>query len=105
MGKIKSFKELMDKQALLMPLMDLRRDTYKDSEYKELLICGGTGCMSAESQKLLDNLNEEIEKHGLSDKVKAHITGCFRFCEKGPIVKVFPEDVFYTEVSPNVAKR
>ncbi len=104
MGKIKSFKELMDKQALLMPLMDLRRDTYKDSEYKELLICGGTGCMSAESQKLLDNLNEEIEKHGLSDKVKAHITGCFGFCEKGPIVKVFPEDVFYTEVSPNDAK-
>lgn len=103
MEKIKSFKELMDKQALLMPLMDLRRDTYKDSEYKELLICGGTGCMSAESQKLLDNLNEEIEKHGLSDKVKAHITGCFGFCEKGPIVKVFPEDVFYTEVSPNDA--
>lgn len=100
MDRINSFNELMEKQALFMPLMDLRKESLVDSEYKELLICGGTGCMSADSEKLLQNLNDEIEKHGLGDKVKAHITGCFGFCEKGPIVKVFPEDVFYTEVSP-----
>ncbi|MDY0234820.1 MAG: NADH-quinone oxidoreductase subunit NuoF [Gudongella sp.] len=104
MNKIKSFKELMEKQAEFMPMMELRKEMIGDSEYKELLVCGGTGCMSSESEKLLQNLKYEIEKNGLSDKVKASITGCFGFCEKGPIVKVFPEDVFYTEVTPDDAE-
>nr|WP_245330693.1 NADH-quinone oxidoreductase subunit NuoF [Acetoanaerobium pronyense] len=86
-----------------MPILNLRKESMESSEYKELLICGGTGCVSSQSNLLLENLNSEIEKHGLSDKVKASITGCFGFCEKGPIVKVFPEDVFYVEVTPDDA--
>ena len=93
----------MDKQSELMPILNLRKESMESSEYKELLICGGTGCVSSQSNLLLENLNSEIEKHGLSDKVKASITGCFGFCEKGPIVKVFPEDVFYVEVTPDDA--
>lgn len=103
MNKIVSFENLMKVQNELKPSLALRMDNVTDSEYKELLICGGTGCMSSQSQKLVDNLNAEIEKAGLSDKVNAHITGCFGFCEKGPIVKVFPDDVFYVEVSPEDA--
>lgn len=103
MNRIDSFKTLMDKQSELMPILNLRKESMENSEYKELLICGGTGCVSSQSNLLLQNLNSEIEKHGLSDKVKASITGCFGFCEKGPIVKVFPEDVFYVEVTPDDA--
>jgi len=103
MNRIDSFKTLMDKQSELMPILNLRKESMESSEYKELLICGGTGCVSSQSNLLLENLNSEIEKHGLSDKVKASITGCFGFCEKGPIVKVFPEDVFYVEVTPDDA--
>ncbi|MGM0395980.1 MAG: NADH-quinone oxidoreductase subunit NuoF [Bacillota bacterium] len=83
--------------------MEIRRANIDSTEFKELLICGGTGCVSSQSLRLLENLKAEIKKHGLEDKVKASITGCFGFCEKGPIVKVFPEDVFYVGVTPDDA--
>ena len=71
---------------------------------REILVCGGTGCQSSRSQDLLANLTAEIKAAGLENTAVAHITGCFGFCEKGPIVKVFPDDVFYVEVSPADAK-
>ena len=103
MNKIESFKALLDLQAEYKPNLKLRTDNIQNTEYREILVCGGTGCMSSQSQKLIDNLNAEIAKAGLSDKVNAHITGCFGFCEQGPIVKVFPDDVFYVQVAPEDA--
>ena len=92
MIRIEDFNDLLKIEQELAQVMDIRKGKIGDSQYKELLICGGTGCMSSQAKKLLDNLSKEIEKNGLSDKIKASITGCFGFCEKGPIVKVFPED-------------
>ncbi len=69
-----------------------------------LLVCGGTGCTSSESLKLVDKLNEYIKKYGISNEVEVVITGCFGFCEKGPIVKVYPDDVFYVTVKPEDAE-
>jgi len=103
MNRIEDYKSLLEMQKELVHVMDIRKAKIGDTEYKELLICGGTGCMSSQSKKLLENLTNEIEKNGLSDKVRASITGCFGFCEKGPIVKVFPEDVFYVNVKPEDA--
>lgn len=103
MNRIEDLKGLLEMQKELVHIMDIREAKIGDTEYKELLICGGTGCMSSQSKKLLENLNSEIERNGLSDKVKASITGCFGFCEKGPIVKIFPEDVFYVNVKPEDA--
>ena len=103
MNKIESFKSLLELQSEYKPTLKLRTENIYDTEYREILVCGGTGCMSSQSQKLIDNLNEEIEKAGLSAKVNAHITGCFGFCEQGPIVKVFPDDVFYVQVAPEDA--
>lgn len=100
MERIKDLNCLLEKQNELEDLMEIRKANIDNTEFRELLICGGTGCVSSQSLKLLDNLKAEIEKHGLQDKVKASITGCFGFCEKGPIVKVFPEDVFYVGVTP-----
>jgi len=105
MDRIKDLNCLFDKQKELEHVMDIRRATVNNTEFKEFLICGGTGCVSSRSVNLLDNLNAEIKALGLEDKVKASITGCFGFCEKGPIVKVFPEDVFYVEVKPEDAGR
>jgi NADH-quinone oxidoreductase subunit F len=59
--------------------------------------------MSAQSEEILANLQKEIADAGLSDEVTAHITGCFGFCEKGPIVKVSPDNVFYVTVKPTDA--
>lgn len=69
-----------------------------------LLVCGGTGCTSSDSLKLVDKLNESIRKYGISDEVEVVVTGCFGFCEKGPIIKVYPDDVFYVTVEPKDAE-
>ena len=69
------------------------------AKYKShLLICGGTGCMASQSDTIADNLREELAKHGLENEVQVIMTGCFGFCEKGPIVKVLPDNTFYTQV-------
>lgn len=71
------------------------------SNYKmQILICGGTGCLSSESEQIVKNLKEEIKKHNLSEDVNVVLAGCFGFCEKGPIVKILPDNTFYTQVTP-----
>ncbi|MDD2293401.1 MAG: NADH-quinone oxidoreductase subunit NuoF [Bacteroidales bacterium] len=69
-----------------------------------LLVCGGTGCRASESKRLVDELNAQLQANGLADEVKVVITGCFGFCEKGPIVKVIPDNTFYTKVKPEDAE-
>jgi NADH-quinone oxidoreductase subunit F/NADP-reducing hydrogenase subunit HndC len=54
--------------------------------------------------ELFDQLNAEAEKQGVIDQVQVVKTGCFGFCERGPIVKVLPEDSFYVDVRPEDAK-
>ncbi|HPX76912.1 MAG TPA: NADH-quinone oxidoreductase subunit NuoF [Bacteroidales bacterium] len=75
------------------------------AKYKmHILVCGGTGCKSADSAKIVDSLNAELESHGIESEAKVILTGCFGFCEQGPIVKVIPDNTFYTQVKPSDAK-
>lgn len=69
-----------------------------------ILVCGGTGCESSKADDIFNNLLAEAKNFGVEDKVQIVKTGCFGFCEKGPIVKVLPEDSFYVEVKPEDAK-
>ena len=74
------------------------------SKYKShILICGGTGCQSSKSSLLQTNLEKELANRALSEDVKVVQTGCFGFCEKGPIVNVLPDNTFYVEVKPEDA--
>lgn len=68
-----------------------------------ILVCGGTGCHSAESDTIVCNLKDELESRGLTDNVQVILTGCFGFCEKGPIVKIMPDNTFYVQVKPEDA--
>jgi NADP-reducing hydrogenase subunit HndC len=71
------------------------------SKYKmHILVCGGTGCHASSSNLLLENLKEEVDGKDLSNEVQVISTGCFGFCEKGPIVKMIPDNTFYTQVKP-----
>ncbi len=75
------------------------------AEYKiHVLVCGGTGCKASESDLLTSNLKTEIQKQGLDDFAQVVRTGCFGFCEKGPIVKIIPDNTFYTQVKPSDAR-
>lgn len=75
------------------------------SDYKiHLLVCGGTGCKASESAMVVSNLKAAIDNQGLDDFAQVVTTGCFGFCEKGPIVKIIPDNTFYTQVKPADAK-
>jgi NADH-quinone oxidoreductase subunit F/NADP-reducing hydrogenase subunit HndC len=69
-----------------------------------ILVCGGTACESSKSAEIYAQLKAEAEKQGVKDRVQVVLTGCFGFCEKGPIVKILPEDSFYVDVKPEDAK-
>ncbi len=69
-----------------------------------LLCCGGTGCRASESVRIVERLREEIAAAGMDNDVQVVVTGCFGFCEQGPIVKVIPDNTFYTNVKPEDAE-
>ena len=68
-----------------------------------VLVCGGTGCESSDADGIYRNIRKEVEKQSLSDDVQVVKTGCFGFCERGPVVKVLPDETFYVEVVPDDA--
>ena len=63
-----------------------------------VLVCGGTGCTSSNSQKIIEAMNAEIKAKGLENEVQVIRTGCFGLCALGPIMIVYPEGCFYSEV-------
>ncbi|SCP95304.1 NADH-quinone oxidoreductase subunit NuoF [Anaerobium acetethylicum] len=63
-----------------------------------VLVCGGTGCTSSGSKKIIDTLQAEIDKNGLTKEVGVVQTGCFGLCALGPIMIVYPEATFYSMV-------
>ena len=63
-----------------------------------ILVCGGTGCTSSQSPKIMEEFETQLAKHGLSDEAKVILTGCFGLCALGPIVVVYPEGAFYSNV-------
>ena len=62
------------------------------------LVCGGTGCTSANSPAIIEALEAQIAEKGLTDEVKVVQTGCHGLCALGPIMIVYPEGCFYSEV-------
>lgn len=66
-------------------------------ERLQFLVCNGTSCVSSESSKIIERLNQLIKKKNIQD-VSVIPTGCIGFCGEGPIVKVQPDNVFYTKV-------
>ena len=63
-----------------------------------VLVCGGTGCTSSGSAKIIETLHEEIKKNGLESEVNVVKTGCFGLCALGPIMIIYPEGCFYSMV-------
>jgi len=67
-------------------------------EGRHVLVCGGTGCTSSNSMKIIAKLEEELKKHGLEKEIRVVKTGCFGLCALGPIMIVYPEGSFYSMV-------
>lgn len=106
MNKISSFEELQELYTKFKPLLSLRKqEEAKDTKVvRNIQVCGGTGCKASQSDLIVKNLKDCLEKVGLAEEVTVSITGCFGFCEKGPIVKISPDHVFYVHVKPEDAE-
>lgn len=75
------------------------------ANYKmHILVCGGTGCRASGSEMIIEDFKAELNSKGLSEDVQVVQTGCFGFCEKGPIVKIMPDNTFYTQVKSSDVK-
>ena len=118
MAKIKSLAELRALKEKFQSKLDLREksenpealtqiNAIADTEKVKMhvLCCGGTGCKSSASDEIVANFNNILNEKGLQDEVKVIKTGCFGFCEKGPIVKMIPDNTFYTQVKPEDVQR
>ena len=75
-----------------------------DAKYN-ILVCGGTGCTSSHSEKIVDALHAEIKARGLEKDVNVVLTGCFGLCALGPIMIVYPEGAFYSRMDINNVPR
>lgn len=68
-----------------------------------ILVCAGTGCRASQCEEIVENLKLALEQNGLNKEVQVVRTGCFGFCEKGPVVKMVPDNTFYVQVTPDDA--
>ena len=69
-----------------------------------ILVCGGTGCRASASKNIICRLEDCLRERALEDEVQVIATGCFGFCEKGPIVKIMPDNTYYVQVKPEDAE-
>ncbi len=102
---MKTLQELKDIKALKQGQVDIRFGGNAEAEKTYVLCCGGTGCTSSHSGELMDEFKALIKKAGKEDEIEIIQTGCQGLCAKGPVVVVFPGDVFYQEVQPDMAER
>ncbi|MDE5566250.1 MAG: 4Fe-4S binding protein [Anaeroplasmataceae bacterium] len=100
---IKNEKELDQKIASCME--SLTKKFKGENGKRSITICGGTGCISSNSQQILAEFEKLIKEYKLEDKVDVNIVGCFGFCSQGPFVKIYPEDTLYHAVKVEDVKR
>lgn len=83
-------------------LETLRKDilSRRDPGKPAIAICAGTGCLGLGNDKVISAFHEEIEKRSLQDQIEIRATGCHGFCEKGPNVILYPEEICYLQVTP-----
>ena len=95
---IGSIGDLERIKGKFLPEIGIREDTDagRISEKARILVCGGTGCVSGGSDKVMKRFTSEIEKRNIDAKIIR--TGCHGFCEKGPLAVVCPGKVLYTNV-------
>ncbi len=89
-GKIKSREDLAERRQAILA----RRDPNKPC----LAVCAGTGCQAYGVNKVIDALQAELDRRGLSDRVDILATGCPGFCERGPLLTVKPQGIFYQRI-------
>lgn len=102
--KVKNTDDLREIKEKFFPLIKQRLGHRNGLGLTQVMVCSGTACSSAESQDLRLELERELGRRGLNDSVRVFKTGCFGFCQHGPIVMVHPGEIFYCRVKPEDVK-
>ncbi|MFV0380405.1 MAG: NADH-ubiquinone oxidoreductase-F iron-sulfur binding region domain-containing protein [Anaerorhabdus sp.] len=76
----------------------------RGKERTHILVCAGTGCTSSDSTLIIDEFREVLKSKGLDEEVKVLKTGCFGLCQKGPIIAVHPDNIFYCHLKVDDVK-
>ncbi len=71
---------------------------HRDPNKPCIIICGGTGCLALGCEKVIATFKQEIRQQRLETKVDVRITGCPGFCERGPLVVIKPQNIFYQRI-------
>lgn len=118
MNKLKSLPDLISLAQKAAHVLKVREESnkiiteescglHKGTAAIQVLLCGGTGCKASESSAIAGNFVKSLKKAAdesddpsITEKVTVVTTGCFGFCEKGPIVKIVPDNTFYVQVTP-----
>ena len=88
------------KQADLMIRVNPDASPTKEGGKMHIMVCGGTGCTSSNSMKIIEGLESLIKINQLENDIKVVKTGCFGLCAEGPIMMFYPEHIMYTLVQP-----
>jgi NADP-reducing hydrogenase subunit HndC len=72
----------------------------RDPDKPSIAICAGMGCLSLDNGRIISAFKKEINTKKLKTKVDIRATGCHGYCEKGPLVVIYPEEICYVEVTP-----
>ena len=101
MKSLEELKVIREKMQAQVALRTDEREKFPilDGYSKHVLVCGGTGCTSSDSLKIIEKLEEEIKKNGKENEIGIVKTGCFGLCALGPIMIVYPEGAFYSRVT------
>ena len=67
----------------------------------QIVVCGGTGCMSSHSKEIKEQFDKVLKDLDLDKEIEVFQSGCFGLCEKGPVVVVFPDETFYGHMTVN----
>ena len=92
MTRINSAAELEDRRQIIL--------SKRDGEKPSIAICGGTSCLALDNDRIVSAFEDEIAGQSLENRIHVRVTGCLGFCQKGPIVVIYPEEICYTEVKP-----
>jgi len=95
MAKLRSIEDLEHLRNRILKARDPRKQI--------ITVCGGTGCLACGATKVFETLRKELAKKRLGNKIGLKFTGCHGFCERGPLVVVYPEKIMYQRVQPEDA--
>lgn len=103
--QIKTIDGLNIVKEKYLPLVKQRLGHSNGIGISQVMVCSGTSCISGESQDVRRELERELERRNLQNSVQVIKTGCFGFCQHGPIVMIHPGEHFYCRVKPQDVKK